>query len=548
MRMTRSFISTLREVPRDAEARSHILMLRSGMIRAVAPGHFAWLPLGWRAMRKIESLVRDALTGAGMEEMCLPSLQSEEGSPRAALAAAMAGRGMVSYRDLPLALFQIGTRFRDEDRPRGGVLRTRESVACEGWIFSATEEESYRQKESLNDAFGSVLNQCGLNCFAVEGIPEQGAMRGQSVELLAPCEAGEVEIAFCPRTGFASRRDLCPCPPPQPAQGSGSVPSIEQVATPGASTVEQVCAFLKVEPRQLIKTLIFIAGEEPLVALVRGDREASMAKVARLAGRVVEMATPEVIQRVTGAPVGFAGPVGLKGVRIVADPEVAAVQDGVTGANTSDAHYVHVVPGRDFPIPELTDLRMVNEGEESPGGGAIEIVGGVEVGRLDLYDDRFCESLEALYTDGEGRRTPLWMTGFELDLSRIAAAAIEQHHDERGILWPASIAPYDVHLLALNMKDEAVAEQTARIEALLEGEGFRVLTDDRPVSPGVKFNDSDLLGIPLRVIIGRKSLDEGCIQIARRSAAQERIAVPLDRVIEEVSTAHRLFLPLEGGG
>jgi len=377
MRMTRSFISTLREVPRDAEARSHILMLRSGMIRAVAPGRFAWLPLGWRAMRKIESRMRDALTGAGMEEMCLPSLQSEEGSPRAAQAAAMAGRGMVSYRDLPLGLFQIGTRFRDEDRPRGGVLKTRESVACEGWVFCATESESLQQIESLKDVLGAFLKRCGLNCLAVEGIPEQGSTPGQSIELLASCEAGEVEIALCSRTGLASRRDLCPCPPPNEVQNSISVPSIEQVATPGASTVEQVCAFLKVESRQLIKTLIFTAEEEPLVALVRGDREASMAKVARLAGCSVEMAAPEVIQRVTGAPVGFAGPVGLKGVRIVADPEVAAVQDGVTGANAGDAHYVHVVPGRDFPIPELADLRMVNEGEEPPDGSSIEIVGGV---------------------------------------------------------------------------------------------------------------------------------------------------------------------------
>jgi prolyl-tRNA synthetase len=221
----------------------------------------------------------------------------------------------------------------------------------------------------------------------------------------------------------------------------------------------------------------------------------------------------------------------------VADPEVAAVQDGVTGANAGDAHYVHVVPGRDFPIPELADLRMVNEGEESPGGSVIEIAGGVEVGRLDRYDDRFCESFEALYTDAEGRRTPLWMTGFQLDLSRIAAVAIEQNNDERGILWPASIAPYDVHLLALNMKDEAVAEQTARIESLLEAEGFRVLTDDRAVSPGVKFNDADLLGISLRVIVGRKSLDDGCVQIARRSAPQEKLPVPLDRVVEEVRTA-----------
>jgi prolyl-tRNA synthetase len=548
MRMTRSFISTLREVPRDTEARSHILMLRSGLIRAVAPGRFAWLPLGWRAMRKIESLVRDALSGVGMEEICLPSLQPEEGSTRAALAAALAGRGMVSYRDLPLGLFQIGPRFRDEDRPRGGVLKTRESVACEGWIFSATESESLQQKEPLKDALGALLKRCGLICLAVEGIPEQGAMPRQSIELLAPCEAGEVEIALCSRTGFASRRDLCPCPPPQPAQGSGSVPSIEQVATPGASTVEQVCAFLKVEPSQLIKTLIFSAGEEPLVALVRGDREASMAKVARLAGCAVEMATPDTIQRVTGAPVGFAGPVGLTGVRIVADPEVAAVQDGVTGANTGDAHYVHVVPGRDFPIPELADLRMVNEGEEFTDGSVIEIAGGVEVGRLDIYSDRFCESLEALYTDGEGRRTPLWMTGFELDLARVAAAAIEQNNDERGILWPASIAPYDVHILALNMKDEAVAEQTSRIESLLEAEGFCVLTDDRMVSPGVKFNDADLLGIPLRVIIGRKSLDEGCVQIARRCAAQEKLSVPVDRVVEEVRSIHNPFLPLEGGG
>ncbi len=569
MRATQTFIPTLRQVPKEAEVQSHIYMLRAGLIRQLATGLYTFLPLGWRALKKVEQIVREEMNRAGALEILMPALQPEAlwkrsgrwdtmgpelmrlrdrngrqfvlGPTHEEIIADLLAHGLTSYRDLPKCFYQIQTKFRDEIRPRFGVIRAREFLMKDAYSFDADEEGLERSYQSMFEAYRRIFKRCGIHALPVQADP--GWMGGSfSHEFMAPAPTGEAEIAYCEETGFAANREICPCLPPSNdnSQATKTAAPCEKVATPGMSTVEQVCEFLKVESRQLIKTLIFVTDQDPFAVLVRGDREVNELKVQSHLGRAVELAPPEVIERVTGAPVGFAGPVGLKGIRILADPEVMLVTDGVTGANEGDAHLVHVVPGRDFAEPELADLRLAVQGDPCPSGrpGKVQLCRGTEVGQVFKLGPKYSEAFGAVYTDEKGNRRPMVMGCYGIGISRTLAAAIDQNSDERGIIWPTSLAPYEVHVLPLAMREPSIVETAETVTSELEEAGFEVLLDDRDETPGVKFNDADLLGLPLRVIIGKRSLDEGNIELARRDRPGEKRKVRLDEVLTEVQKLH----------
>jgi len=561
MRVTQTFLPTLRQAPKEAEARSHVYMLRAGLIRSLAAGLYTFLPLGQRALQKVERVIREEMDRAGALEVRMPSLQPQAlwkrsgrwetmgpelmrlqdhserefvlGPGHEEVIADLLARGLVSYRDLPKCFYQIQTRFRDEIRPRFGVIQAKEFLMKDAYSFDGDEEGLERSYQVMMEAYRRIFERCGIRVLPVQADPGWTG-GGGSHAFIAPMPAGEAEIVYCEETGFAANREICPClsPPNDSSRVGKTTAPYEKVATPGMSTVEQVCKFLKVESRRLIKTLIFVADQEPFAVLVRGDREVNELKVRRYLGKPVQLAPPEVIERVTGAPVGFAGPVGLKGVRILADPEVMLVGDGVTGANEGDAHLIHIVPGRDFDEPELADLRLAVEGDPCPTGkpGKLRLERGTEVGRVGKLGTRYSEAFGAVYTDDKGERRPLVMGGYGINLSRTLAAAIEQNSDERGILWPASLAPYDVHVLPLGVRQPFILDAAERITLELEQAGFEVLLDDRDESPGVKFNDADLLGLPLRVIIGKRSLDEDRVEVARRERPGEKRKVRVDEV------------------
>lgn len=565
MRASQCFIPTLRETPKEAEVKSHIYMLRAGLMRQLAAGLYIFLPFGWRAVRKVEQIVREEMDRAGALEILMPALQPDElwkrsgrwevmgpelmrlkdrnerefvlGPTHEEIVTDLAARGISSYRDLPKNFYQIQMKFRDEIRPRFGVIRAREFIMKDAYSFDRDEAGLDRSYQLMYRAYERIFKRCGIQAVPVQA--DTGVMGGKfSHEFMALVPTGEAEIAYCEETGFAANREICACLPPQGQvpPSPDQFPPYEKVATPNASTVEQVCEFLSIQPNQLIKTLIFVADEEPVAVLVRGDREVNEVKVARKMGKPVQLATPEVITKVTGAPVGFAGPVGLEGVRILADPEVMLIQDGVTGANAADAHFVHVVPGRDFPTPELADVRMAVEGDPCPSGGkgVLRLCRGTEVGQVFKLGIKYSEALEAFYTDEEGKQRPMIMGCYGIGVTRTLAASLDQNHDERGIIWPTSLAPYDVHVLPLVMKSAEIVQAAEKLMNQLEQAGYSVLLDDRDESPGVKFNDADLLGLPIRIIIGKKSLQEGKVELARRDQPEQKRAVPLENLLEEV--------------
>jgi prolyl-tRNA synthetase len=565
MRASRAFIPTLREAPREAEIASHILMLRAGLMKQLAAGLYSFLPLGWKAVRKVEQIVREEMDRAGGLEILMPALQPDSiwkqsgrwevmgpemmrlkdrnerqfvlGPTHEEIVTDIASKGIASYRDLPKNFYQIQTKFRDEVRPRFGVIRAREFIMKDAYSFDRDEEGLDKSYWEMYEAYDRIFKRCGIRAVPVEA--DTGVMGGNfSHEFMALVDTGESEIAFCEETGFYANREVCSCLSPEEPKPEipDPAPPCEKVPTPGASTIEEVCRFLKVEPKQLIKTLIYVTDDEPVAVLIRGDREANEIKLANHLGKAVELAPPAVIEQVTGAPVGFAGPVGLESIRILADPEVLYVTDGVTGANEADAHFIHVIPGRDFPEPETVDLRMAVEGEPCPSGkpGTLSMCRGTEVGQVFKLGTKYTEALEALYTDEKSQLKPMVMGCYGIGVTRTLAAALDQNHDENGIIWPVSLAPYDVHVLPLVMKNEEIVEAGNKIAEQLQSAGLSVLLDDRGETPGIKFNDADLLGLPVRVIIGKKSLQEGKVELARRDRLEEKIKVDLGKVVEKI--------------
>jgi prolyl-tRNA synthetase len=539
-RLSQAFIPTLKDAPADAEAVSHKLMVRAGLIRQLGAGLWTYLPAGWRVERKVEAIIREEMEAIGCQEMLMPVLQPAEnwektgryaidelfklddrkGSP---MVLAMTheeavtyhvAREVRSYRDLPLMLFHIQTKERDEPRPRAGVLRTREFTMKDAYSFDRDEEGLARSYEAQAGAYERILDRCGLRWCKVES--DVGMMGGSGAdEYMAPCPAGENEVALAP--GYAANVEVASATA-QAVELPAPLPAPEQVSTPGLTTVEEVSGSLGLPAGALIKALPVIVEDRGMVLVaLRGDHRLNEIKLRNALGADFRPAGVEEIAAELG-PAGFIGPVGAD-IPIVKD--AAIVGDSfVCGANESDAHLRGVEPGRDFQFEEL-DVRTVEAGDTAPGGGAIEIEPAIEVGNVFKLGTRYSEPLGATYSDEDGAERPIVMGSYGLGPARIVAATIEQGADERGIVWPRALAPWQVHLVSLAREGEGEREAADKLYEQLQEAGIEVLYDERDAGAGQKLTDAELLGCPLRIVVGRRGLANGMVEASERASGAE---------------------------
>jgi len=557
MRLSQFFLPTEKEDRSDAVVASHRLMLRAGMIRQLTSGVYSYLPLGLRAVRKVAQIVREEMDRAGALEVFLPALQPADlwkesgrwdhfgpelvrlkdrnqrdfclGPTHEEVVTDLVRKEVRSYRQLPLILYQIQTKFRDERRPRFGVMRSREFTMKDAYSFDATEEGAELSYMKMYEAYARIFQRTGLRFRAVEA--ETGAIGGSfSHEFMVLAESGEDVVVSCTDCTYAANVERAEIGHPKgkntpPPSSTGPM---KKVLTPEMRTVEEVCNFLGVEPSRLIKTLIYVADGRPIAVLVRGDREANEAKIRRVMGCAeLMMAEQELVEKITGAPMGFAGPVGLKGrdLIILADREVMEMVDAVTGANEGDHHLVHVDPRRDFSVDRIEDLRVAVAGDPCPRceHGTLQIWRGIEVGHIFKLGTKYSEAMGATFQDEKGQERPMIMGCYGIGIERTVAAAIEQNHDEDGIIFPMAIAPFQTIVLCLQKERTDVREASERVYGELLSSGIEVLLDDRDERPGIKFKDADLIGIPLRVNVGAKSLSQGKVELRHRDTGQTEL-------------------------
>jgi len=546
------FLHTLRESPSDAEIASHRLMIRAGMIRKVAAGIYNLLPLGNRVIQKVEGIVRDEMNRAGAQEVVMPFVLPAElwkesgrwdiygkellrvkdrhgrdfclGPTHEEVITDMVRKEIRSYRELPVNLYQIQTKFRDEIRPRFGLMRAREFMMKDAYSFHATDESAEREYRNMFDTYTRIFQRCGLNFVAVEA--ETGQIGGFfSHEFMVLADTGEDGIASCNLCSYAANVERAQTRAPEvTARGKGiSGKKIEQVSTPGLKSVEDVSVFLKVEPSRLIKTLIYQTEKGIFPVLVSGDCEINESKLKRvLSCETAALADEVTVKKATGADVGFAGPVGLN-IPIFADYGVRDIEDGVAGANKPDAHIINVNPERDFAAT-YADLRVVKEKDQCPRcPGTFIIKRGIEVGHIFKLGTKYSESMGAVFLDEKGVEKPAIMGCYGIGIGRTAAAAIEQNHDENGIIWPPPLSPFDCHIVPVNVNDMETRNAADGLYALLTEKGYEVLLDDRDERAGIKFKDADLIGIPVRITVSSKTLKEGCVEIKERKKEGARL-------------------------
>jgi prolyl-tRNA synthetase len=551
MRFSRAFIPTLKEDPADAELVSHRLMVRAAMLRKHAAGIYSLLPLGWRAAAKVMRIVREELDREGAQELSLPILMPSElwqesgrwekygkelfrqrdrhdrdyslGPTHEEAVVDLVRNEVRSYRDLPLNLYQIGVKFRDEIRPRFGLMRAREFLMKDGYSFHADEASLEEGYGAMHRAYTAIFRRCGLSFVVVEA--DSGAIGGDvNHEFMVTADSGESEV-FSSACGYAASSESAkfslPASPPEKEA------ALQERETPGKKTVEEVAAFLGVTHDRLLKTLVFWAGGDPILAVVPGDRELNEAKLSRyVGGAPVRLASAAEIEQLTGGPLGFTGPVGLESrIRTLWDPSVTDGKNWVAGGNKKDVHLVNVRVGRDVRAAERADVATARRGDRCPRcGGELQVSRGIEVGHIFKLGTRYSEPMKARYLDPAGAEKTIVMGTYGIGITRTVAAVIEQSHDENGIIWPMPIAPFHVHVLPVNQKHDASRETAERMTAELEQRGVEVLYDDRDERPGAKFKDADLLGMPLRVTIGERGLAEGIVELRdRKTGAVEKI-------------------------
>ncbi|EGL83721.1 Prolyl-tRNA synthetase [Caldalkalibacillus thermarum TA2.A1] len=552
MRQQHYLIPTLRDIPADAEVVSHQLMLRAGLIRQLASGLYTYLPLAQRVLKKIQAIIREEMDKAGAQEILMPALHPAEiwqetgrwdvygpelmrlydrherqfalGPTHEEVVTALLRDEVKSYKRLPMTVYQIQTKFRDERRPRFGVLRAREFIMKDAYSFDTSPEgldESYRK---MYEAYQSIFSRCGLNFRAVEA--DSGAIGGTGThEFMVLSDVGEDTIAYCDSCQYAANIEKAEVIQRDYRQIEGTGQPMEKVNTPQAKTVNELADMLDVSPRQIIKAVALDVDGQVVVALVRGDFELNEVKVKNLFGADrVELLDEERIRAELGSEPGFIGPVGLHGAVLIADHSVKGMQDAVTGANEKDKHYIHVTVGRDFAVERYEDLRQITEGDACPRcEGTIRFAKGIEVGHVFKLGTKYSEAMGATFLDENGNQQPMIMGCYGIGVTRLLAAIIEQHHDEHGIIWPRAVAPFDIHLISVNMKDDLQRELAEQLYVKLQQAGFDVLYDDREERAGVKFKDADLIGIPLRVTVGKKAGD-GIVECKlRRTGETEEI-------------------------
>ncbi|MDD5326458.1 MAG: proline--tRNA ligase [Phycisphaerae bacterium] len=604
MRYSRMLIPTIKEAPADAEITSHKLMLRAGLMRKIASGTYTYLPLGWRSLLKVITIIRDEMNKAGAQEILMPSVQPIElwqktgrnidyGETLATfkdrhgrenvlaptaeeVVTSIAAGEINSYKQLPLNIYQISFKFRDEFRPRFGPLRSREFLMKDAYSFHADETCLDKEYWNMYETYKRIFERCGLDYVIVEA--ESGEMGGSgSHQFTIPCDSGEDIIVYTEDSAYAANIEKAPVDPipknmvsPQACLGVNS-PAPQEIHTPNVGSIDAVCAFLKTQPKDMIKTLIYtsppltaelkksisreqakhtggavIVGEgvdyQHVAVLVRGDHEINPEKLRIVLGDSAELAEPEEIQFITNAKVGFAGPVGLadKVDRIIIDHAVAAMAIGVTGANKTDYHIKNVVPGRDFPLEgdnvTIADIRNAVEGD-TYNGKKLLFKHGIEVGQVFKLGTKYSKKLDCNFLDDSGKENPCLMGCYGIGVNRIVASAIELGNDDNGIIWPISIAPFEVIVTSLNQDDKDVVDTAEKIYQQLLDKNIDALLDDRDLRAGIKFKDADLIGIPVRVTVGSKSVKEGSIEIKLRSEQQSQkfpINDAADKTIEIV--------------
>ncbi|MBA4422127.1 MAG: proline--tRNA ligase [Syntrophus sp. (in: bacteria)] len=554
MRYSEMFLPTGREVPSDAELISHQLMIRAGMIRKLTGGIYSYLPFGYRAIRKVEQIVREEMDRAGAQEVFLPMVQPAElwqesgrwvhygkellrfhdrhereyclGPTHEEVITDLVRHEIKTYRQLPRNLYQIQTKFRDEIRPRFGVMRCREFGMKDAYSFDADEtgaEISYRK---MFEAYKRIFTRCGLQFRPVDA--DSGSIGGSySHEFMVMADSGEDAIAFCSICQYAANLEKAEVVKPAKTEVTASPYPVEEIHTPGVKTIEEVCAFLRVKPEEVVKTLVFAADGFPVAILIRGDQEVNEIKVKNYLGcDALELAPDDLILDATGSPRGFAGAIGIK-ARIIADNSLMGMTDCVMGANRMDYHLCHVSPGRDFPVSAYADLRIIREGDPCPRcGEEIHFARGIEVGHVFKLGTKYSKTMKAIYLDRNGREQTMVMGCYGIGIGRTVAAAIEQNHDAAGIVWPLPIAPYQVIITPVNVNEKSLSETAEDIYQTLAIKGVDVILDDRDERAGVKFKDADLIGIPYRITVGPKKLAEGKVEIkSRRSAEVETLPV-----------------------
>jgi prolyl-tRNA synthetase len=571
MRYSSFFIPTLKETPSDAEVISHQLMMRAGMIRKIAAGIYTYMPLGLRSIRKFEQIVREEMNRAGAIELLMPAVQPSElwieskrwaqygkellrfkdrkdnefcmGPTHEEVITDIARREVKSYRQMPVNFYQIQTKFRDEIRPRFGLMRGREFIMKDAYSFDVDSAAADLSYDKMYQAYNRIFERCGLNFRAVEA--DTGSIGGSaSHEFMVLASSGEDAIVSCSSCRYAANVEKAEGVQ-MPQGGAGQQP-LAKVHTPGRKTIAEVAEFLHLTQSTLVKTLICSDGEGQFVmALVQGDHELNELKLKNFLGWAeIRMATDEEVLRFTGSPPGFLGPIGLKeGLDVVADYAISAMSDVVVGANQSDQHFTGVNQGRDFVVTRSADIRLVGAGDPCPRcqGGTLEIWRGIEVGHVFKLGTKYSSSMNASYLDKDGKEQTIFMGCYGIGIGRTVAAAIEQNNDENGIIWPLPLAPFHCSVVVINaQKDQAALVAGQQLHDRLETAGVEVLLDDRDERPGFKFKDHDLIGIPLRIVVGGKNLADGKVEYKERAGGEMTLLTPdeaADRVLEAVRKA-----------
>jgi prolyl-tRNA synthetase len=563
MRATALLAPTLREAPADAEVVSHRLLLRAGFIRRVAAGVYNYLPLSIRVLKKIEQIIREEMDRQGSQEILMPIIQPAElwqesgrwdvygpelfrlkdrhdrdfalGPTHEEVITTLVRGEVNSYKQLPLLLYQIQNKYRDERRPRFGLMRGREFIMKDLYSFDRDEKGLENSYMKMHEAYTNIFLRCGLRFRPVEA--DSGAIGGSEThEFMVLAESGEASVLFCgsETCDYAANVErAAQITPPEDAKDS--LKKLAEKETPECRTIDEVSSFLAIPSQKIIKTLLYETDVEVVAVLVRGDRDVNEIKLLNSLGCLrVDLAGENTIKNVTGASKGFSGPVGLKGVRIIADLEVASMANAVAGANRDHFHYVNVNPGRDFSIETLTDVRMVEAGEPCPRcGQKLKEARGIEVGQIFKLGVKYSKMLGATYLDESGKSKPIIMGCYGIGVTRTMAAAIEQNNDQDGIIWPAAIAPFNAVIIPVNSKD---ADQTALAEniyARLTAAGIEALLDDRSERAGVKFKDADLIGYPLRITVGSKAVSEKQLEVRVRRTGEVSM-VPEEKLEQTV--------------
>ena len=543
MRYSQLFIPTLKETPAEAEVTSHKLMIRAGMIRKLAAGIYSTLPLGLRVLRNVENIIREEMNATGAQEVFLPCIQPAElwqesgrwklygkdllrikdrhdrnfcfGPTHEEVITDIVRKEVRSYRQLPISFYQIQTKFRDEIRPRFGVMRGREFMMKDAYSFDCDEEGAERSYKKMYQAYCNIFKRCGLNFKAVEA--DSGTIGGSySHEFMVMADSGEEAIAFCDKCDYAANLEKAEIKATD-SYKKNEKKKLKSVETPGMMSVEEVSSFLKVTPKDLAKTLLFETEKGTVAAMLRGDHQINEIKLKNITGcSEINLAREEVVKEISGGPTGFTGPMGLK-IAVFADHAIQQGANFVTGANKADYHLLNVNEGRDFSVKKFCDIRNVEDGDPCPKcSGRIQLKRGIEVGHVFKLGEKYSKSLKATFLDKDGKEKYFVMGCYGIGVGRTMAAAIEQNFDQHGIIWPIPIAPFQVMVIPLNINSKEISDAADKIYDHLSKDKIEVLVDDRDERPGVKFKDADLLGIPLQIIIGDRTLKESAVELKIR--------------------------------